>query len=71
MSGDPHVCCYCNERQVKNVIFEAVHPYATITYPIEYCKHLNVLLTDEVKCVIDKLECPFPQRVRNGKLYGR
>lgn len=65
-----HACINCKERQDVDVVFNAVYPLSKALYTIEYCKHLDLILTDDIKCAVDKIECPFPQKVRDEKRYG-
>jgi hypothetical protein len=71
MIGDPYICCYCNERQDREVVFDAIFPLSKVKYTVEYCKHLDVMLNDDIKFTVNKLGCPYPQKVRNEMLYGR
>ncbi len=64
------VCDSCKEKQEVSVEFDAVHPYSKRSFVIEYCKHLNLILTDDIKYAVNELECRFPQKVRNEELYG-
>lgn len=53
------ICCGCKNLQIQKIIFDAHHPISKMQFTIEYCPYLNVLLTDEMKCIISKLNCEF------------
>lgn len=69
MSYDAYdVCSDCSEAQSVEVIFEAIHPITRRIFVVNYCKHIDLILTTDVKHAIGKVSCPFPQRVRDDKM---
>lgn len=64
------ICSDCKEVQRMEVAFNAVHPITKRIFTLRYCKHLDMMLTDDVIHSVGKVSCPFPQRVRDEKLYG-
>lgn len=65
------VCSDCSEVQCVEVAFEALYPITKRIFTLQYCKHIDMMLTDDIKHSIGKVSCGFPQKVRNEELYGR
>jgi hypothetical protein len=64
------VCSDCSEVQCAEVVFGAMYPITKRMFTIQYCKHLDLILTDDIKHAIGKVSCGFEQKARDAKLYG-
>lgn len=67
------ICSDCSEVQCIDVMFDAVHPISQRKFTVEYCKHLDMILTDDIKHLVGKLTgvtCMFLQKTKEEELHG-